>query len=135
MPHELKNISPGDIVFISEREVHRNVLFGPFHVTEPNRDGVVIRNRVGMWADIDRVRTPQENLATWAIVEGYTWCLFFDRTLVDQISIVWPNQWQLLNVELPAWGHVSGEDAEKLIEFAANNQVEAREFMMRHGIW
>ena len=133
MPRELKGIAVGDLVFISEREVHRNVLFGPFYVTD-RRQGVVVKSRSGMWCEVDTVRTPPEKLPYWAVLEGFSWCLFFDSTLADRVSIVWPNQWKALGLELPPWGLVRGENAPKLTEYAAANEVEAKDFMKRHEI-
>lgn len=133
MPLELKRISPGDLVFISEKEVHRNVLFGPFYVTS-HRKGVVVKSRKGLWSEVDVERTPREELPYWALMEGFTWCLFFDSTLADRISIVWPNQWRALGLDLPPWGLVQGENAPKLTEYAAANEVEAKDFMRRHEI-
>jgi len=63
------------------------------------------------------------------------WCLLFDKTLSDRISIVWPHNWQTLSVNLPPWGLVKGDDANKLIDFSIANEIEAREFLQRHDVW
>ena len=79
MPHELKRIEIEDLVFISEREVHRNILFGPFYVTD-RPDGIVAKSQSGMWCEVDTKRSRPEKLPYWAVVEGFSWCLFFDST-------------------------------------------------------
>jgi hypothetical protein len=134
MPIELANIKTGDIVFISEKDVSNNALFGPFYVVS-NRPPIVIKQRKGLWVEIDIKKTQPKDIAYWVEFENMTWCLLFDKTLADKISIVWPYDWSKLNLELPPWGAVSGKDAAKLINFAVRNEVEAKEFLKRHGAW
>ena len=133
MPDELAKIKTGDIVFISEREISNNALFGPFYVVN-NRPPVVIKNRNGSWVEIDIKKTSPKDIAYWVAFEKRTWCLLFDNTLSDKISIVWPYNWSKLRVKLPPWGKVSGNDAAKLIDFAIKNEVEAKEFLDRHNV-
>jgi hypothetical protein len=134
MPVELAKIKAGDIVFISEKEISNNALFGPFYVVK-DRPPVVIKKRKGSWAEIDTNRTSPRNMAYWVEFENRIWCLLFDKTLSDRVSIVWPYNWSKLNLNLPSWGAVSGDDAVKLIDFAANNEVEAKEFLKSHDVW
>lgn len=134
MPAELAKIKAGDIVFISEKEISNNALFGPFYVVN-DRPPVVIKKRNGSWAEIDTKKTSPKDMAYWVEFENRTWCLLFDKTLSDRLSVVWPYNWSKLKVNLPSWGAVSGEDATKLIDFALNNEIEAREFLKRHDVW
>ena len=134
MPAELANIKAGDIVFISEKEISNNALFGPFHVVN-NRPLVVVKQRKGSWVEIDTKKTPPKEMAYWVEFENRPWCILFDKTLSDKISIVWPYNWSSLNLNLPSWGAVSGKDAEKLIDFATANEIEAKEFLSRHNAW
>ena len=133
MPRECLNARAGDIVFISEREVSKNALFGPFFIVD-QRPSIVFNNRHGAWVNIDANKTPAGELAYWVELEKRSWCLLFDNTLSDRISIVWPNDWSKLRVKLPSWGVVSEDDSAKLIEFAVVNQIKAREFLQRH-LW
>jgi len=48
MPKELLSIRYGDIVFISEKELSNNLLFGPFYVAK-GRSGVVWDKQKGSW--------------------------------------------------------------------------------------
>jgi hypothetical protein len=134
MPFELTQIRAGDIVFISERDVSNNALFGPFYVVN-TRPPIVAKQRIGSWVEIDTKKTPRDDRAYWVEFENRTWCLLFDKTLYDKISIVWPYNWSELNLNLPSWGAVSGNDAAKLIDFAIQNEVEAKEFLRRHDAW
>lgn len=134
MPIQLAKIKSGDIVFISEKEISNNALFGPFYVTN-NREPIIVKNKKGSWAEIDTKKTPQKELAYWVEFENRTWCLLFDKTLSDKISIVWPYNWSKLRVNLPSWGEVSGEDASKLLDFAIENEIEAKEFLKRHNVF
>lgn len=134
MPAELAKIKAGDIVFISEKEISNNALFGPFYVIN-NRPPVVVKNKNGSWVEIDTKKTSPKDIAYWVEFEKRTWCLLFDNTLSDKISIVWPYNWLKLRVKLPSWGKVSGDDAAKLIDFAMKNEVEAKEFLERHNVW
>lgn len=134
MPIELANIKAGDIVFISEREISNNALFGPFYVVN-SRPPVVIKQRKGSWVEIDTRETSQQDMAYWVEFENRSWCILFDKTLSNRISIVWPYNWSRLNLKLPSWGAVSGIDANKLIDFAIENEIEAMEFLQRHDVW
>ncbi|GBE05918.1 hypothetical protein BMS3Abin10_01559 [bacterium BMS3Abin10] len=134
MPRDLANIKTGDIVFISEREISNNALFGPFYVVD-NRPTVVVKRRKGSWIEIDTEKTSHENIAYWVEFEKRSWCMLFDDTLSNRISIVWPYNWSRLNLQLPSWGAVSSNDAIKLIDFAIENEVEAREFLRSHDVW
>jgi hypothetical protein len=133
MPREFLNAKAGDMVFISEREISRNALFGPFYIVDEH-PLIVYRERRGAWVNIDAAKTPAAEIAYWVEFEKRSWCLLFDKTLTDRISIVWPNNWAGLRVDLPSWGLVRGEDADKLIQFAISNQIEAREFFRRHDL-
>jgi hypothetical protein len=133
MPIELAQIKAGDIVFISEKEISKNALFGPFYVVN-NRKSVVVKKKNGLWAEIDTKKTLRTEIAYWVEFENRTWCLLFDKTLSDQISIVWPYNWSKLSLSLPPWGAVSGEDATKLLDFAIENEIEAKEFLKRHNV-
>lgn len=133
MPNNLSNIGQGDIVFISERDVFRNALIGPFYVSN-NREGLIFERRLGGWLEI----LPKKcscKLPYWIEVENRHWCIIFDKTLSDKISIVWPYNWRDLNVNLPSWGIVTGKDAHTLIEYATANEQEAKDFFKRHGVW
>ena len=134
MPSELLSISEGDIVFISEKELSNNALFGPFYVTK-ERDGIVHKKQKGCWIFINPECSIE--LADWVKSEKRYWCLLFDKTLIKRISIVWPNNWRNLNLSLPSWGLVTGPDSLKLIDFAVQNRHEqkTREFLGRHVIW
>lgn len=134
MPIELARIEAGDIVFISEKEISNNALFGPFYVVN-NRPPVVVKQRNGSWLEIDTKKTSPKDMAYWVEVENRTWCLLFDKILSDRISIVWPYNWSKLKLNLPSWGAVSGDDAAKLIDFATDNEIEAKEFFKRHDVW
>ena len=134
LPIDLARIQAGDIVFISEKEISNNALFGPFYVVN-NRSPIVVKNRKGSWAEIDVKKTSPEEMAYWVNFENWYWCLLFDKTLSDKISIVWPYNWSRLKLKLPSWGAVSGIDSEKLIDFAIENEIEAKDFFRRHGIW
>jgi hypothetical protein len=134
MPLELANIREGDVVFISEKEVSDNALFGPFYVVN-SHPSVFIRQRKGSWVEIDTHRTLAQDIAYWVEFENRKWCLLFDKTLSDKISIVWPYNWPQLKLDLPSWGAVSGDDAAKLMGFAIMNEVEAKEFLKRHDAW
>jgi hypothetical protein len=133
MPLALLNAQVGDIVFISEKEVSKNALFGPFYIVA-DRPPIVWKSRKGVWVNIDTVKTPPREIAYWVEVERKNWCLLFDKVLIDRISIVWPKHWSTLKVNLPSWGIVEGEDADKLMHFASANQEEARDFFKRHGL-
>jgi hypothetical protein len=134
MPRELLEARAGDIVFISEREVSKNALFGPFYIVD-DRPSIVCKSRKAAWVNIDTNKTPSGEIAYWVDLERRNWCLLFDKTLSDRISIVWPYDWSRLRVDLPSWGLVKGDDAAKLIQFALANEVEAREFLRRHDVW
>jgi hypothetical protein len=134
MPRELAGIRTGDIVFISEREVSNNALFGPFYVIS-DRPHVFTGQRQGSWAEIDTQRTHINDRAYWVEFEKRKWCLLFDMTLLDKISIVWPYHWSRLRLNLPSWGAVSGEDSDNLLDFAIRNEEEARAFLRRHDVW
>lgn len=134
MPKEFHQAQVGDLVFISEKEVSRNALFGPFYIIN-ERAPIAISGRSGAWVNVNARKTPQREIAYWVEMEKRTWCLLFDKTLSDLISIVWPNDWSKLKVSLPSWGLVTGDDAGKLVEFAVKNQVIAREFLKRHNVF
>jgi len=134
MPIDLAKIQAGDIVFISEKEISKNALFGPFYVVN-NRPPISLKNRKGSWVEIDVKKTSPKEMAYWVEFENRPWCILFDKTLSDKISIVWPYNWSRLKLNLPSWGAVSGNDSEKLIDFAVENEIEAKEFFRRHEIW
>ena len=134
LPPEFREAQAGDIVFISEKETSKNALFGPFYLVD-NRPPIVIKSRKGAWLNVDVSRTPPSELAYWVELEKRDWCLLFDKTLADRLSIVWPNNWAQLKVNLPSWGLVKGDDAMKLLDFAIKNETEARDFMTQHGVW
>ncbi|MBI5192011.1 MAG: hypothetical protein HZA08_01060 [Nitrospirae bacterium] len=134
LPRELSLINTGDIVFISERETSNNTLFGPLYVVE-NRRGVIARSKRGAWINIDINRSSQSELAYWVELEGRHWCLLFDKTLLDKISVVWPQNWIELNVELPSWGLIIEPNASRLIDFALNNELDSKKFLREHGIF
>jgi hypothetical protein len=120
-----QKIQAGNIIFISEKEISKNALFGPFYIVN-NRPPIVIKNRKGSWVEIDMEKTSPKEIAYWVEFENRPWCILFDKTLSDKISIVWPYNWSSLNLNLPSWGAVKGDDAEKLIDFAIENEIEAR---------
>jgi len=134
MPIDLAKIQAGDIVFISEKELSKNALFGPFYVVN-NRPPIIIKNRKGSWVEIDVKKTSSKEMAYWVEFENRPWCILFDKTLSDKISIVWPYNWSKLKLNLPSWGAVSGSDSRKLLDFALSNEIEAKEFLQRHDIW
>ena len=134
LPSEFNEVKPGDIVFISEREVSNNALFGPFYVVK-ERPGIAYKSRKGTWVEIDTKKTPPEEIAYWVELEKRNWCLLFDKILSERISIVWPYNWNTLNVNLPSWGLIKEEDAGKLVDFSLKNEIEAREFFKRHNVW
>jgi hypothetical protein len=134
MPIELAKIQAGDIVFISEKEISKNALFGPCYVVN-NRPPIVIKNRKGSWVEIDVKKTPPKDIAYWVEFENRPWCILFDKTLSDKISIVWPYNWSKLDLNLPPWGVISGSDAGKLIDYAIANEIEAKEFLQHHKVW
>ena len=134
MPKGFHEAKVGDIVFISEREVSRNALFGPFYIVN-DRPPITFNSRKGVWVNINEKKTPPKEIAYWVELEKRNWCLLFDKTLSDRISIVWPHNWQTLSVNLPPWGLVKGDDANKLIDFSIANEIEAREFLQRHDVW
>jgi hypothetical protein len=125
LPPELVSIREGDVVFISEKEISNNALFGPFYVVA-NRPSIAINQRKGLWVEINAHKTAPEEIAYWVLFEGRKWCLLFDKTLSDRISIVWPYHWSQLKVNLPPWGKVSGVDASKLMDFAIRNEVRSQ---------
>lgn len=131
MPAELLGIELGDMVFISERDVSNNALFGPFYVVD-DRTGIKAKEKRGCWFNIDGQKSTASELAYWVDVENRFWCLLFDKVLTDRISVVWPHNWKSLNVNLPPWGQISEDVANKLREFALENQEEAQEFLKRH---
>lgn len=133
LPREFIEARAGDIVFISEREVANNALFGPFYIVS-DRAPIVFETRINMWGKIDTTNTPATEIAYWVEFENRKWCLLFDLVLSDKISIVWPYNWSALRVNLPPWGLVTGADADKLLHFAITNEVEAREFFRRHNL-
>jgi hypothetical protein len=133
MPRNFLDAQAGDIVFISERAVANNALFGPFYIVE-DRSPIVFETRSNMWGKIDTARTPITEIAYWVEIENRKWCLLFDKLLSERISIVWPYNWAALNVNLPPWGLVTGDDADKLLNFAIANEVEASEFFRRHNL-
>lgn len=132
-PRELTLAKSGDIVFISVKECRENVLVGPFYIID-DRPPIVIKSRNGAWVNIDVNQTPKNECAYWVKGENRDWCLLFDKTLADRISVVWPRNWAGLQVNLPSWGLVNGDDAIKLLEFAMRNEEEAREFLKRHDV-
>lgn len=133
LPRELYNVKEGDMVFVSEFEVN-NVLFGPFYVVR-NRVGIVGSNH-GLWVEIDHEQSDQHELAYWVTSDRYNYCLLFEKLLAKNFSIVQPYHWNELNVHLPSWGKIEQAAAEKLVEFSlqTNHQVEAREFLRKHGV-
>lgn len=133
LPRELLDARAGDIVFISEKEVSKNALFGPFYIVN-SRPLIVYKDKKGAWVNIDTDRTPSSEIAYWVKFENRHWCLLFDKVLSDKISIVWPYNWSTLSLNLPSWGLITGEDAGKLIDFALANEIEASEFLKRHNL-
>ncbi len=109
MPAELFEIKAGDIVYISEREVSKNALFGPFYVVN-DRPPIVVNNRTGSWVEVDTKKTPLKDIAYWVELENRKWCILFDKTLSNRISILWSYDLSKLKVNLPSWGAVSRED-------------------------
>ncbi len=87
MPAELLRIEPGDMVFISERDVSKNALFGPFYVVD-QRPGIIAKEKKGCWLNVDVQRSIASELAYWVEVESFAWCVLFDKTLIDRISVV-----------------------------------------------
>ena len=69
MPIELAKIQSGDIVFISEKEISNNALFGPFYVVN-SRPPIAVKNRKGSWVEIDVNKTPPEEIAYWVEFEN-----------------------------------------------------------------
>lgn len=134
LPSELRSASEGDIVFISEKEVSRNALFGPLYIVG-NAEGIVPLKKYGAWYEVDTKKSDQNRLAYWVDFEGRNHCLLFDSQLNDRISIVWPSDWAKLNISLPSWGLVSGDDASKLVEYAVRNEQESKEFFRKHKFW
>ena len=134
MPKELLEARNGDLVFISEKEVSKNALFGPFYIVG-ERPPIVYKNRKNAWVNIDTNKTPSKEIAYWVDFEKRYWCLLFDKTLADRISIVWPYNWASLNLNLPPWGVVGTKAASELVKFASENEVEAKEFLKRHDVW
>jgi hypothetical protein len=132
MPRELRNISEGDIVFISER-IKYNVLMGPFYVVRKHNN-IVQKKTYGYWVEIDKRRNQTDDVAYWAIYNGFVYCIFFDKLLKKEISIVWPYMWRKLGVQLPSWGLVKNDDARKLLHFAANNYEDPEKFFQKHNI-
>jgi hypothetical protein len=131
LPKEFINISLGDIVFISEKEVSHNALFGPFYVTD-SRAGITGKN-IGKWLEIDTYQSDRNELAYWVEMEKRYYCLLFDLTLIDKISIIWPQDWSRLQLKLPAWGLVEENEAKKLVDFAVNHEQDVMEFLKRHS--
>lgn len=134
LPHELRSASEGDIVFISEKKVSGNALFGPLYIVGKN-EGVVPVKKHGFWVEIDSKKSDPKALAYWVELEKRNYCLLFDRVLIDRISIVWPKDWMKLNLQLPSWGVVNDENSHKLIDFAVANELEARLFFQKHKFW
>lgn len=134
MPSDLHRASHGDIIFISEKEIANNALFGPFYIVN-ERPPISYKSRRGAWVNIDSKKTPAKEIAYWVEFENRAWCLLFDKTLSDRISIVWPYDWLNLQIELPPWGLVKEDDAAKLMSFARNNEIEAQEFLRKHNVW
>lgn len=132
MPKEFFDIKVGDLVFVSELRVTKNALFGPFYVVK-NRPGIKGQN-YGTWIEIDYKESKYEELAYWVEIERKNYCILFDKLLAQQISIVWPQHWRALNVNLPSWGLVKDKDAQKLVDFSLQkeHQEKARDFLNRH---
>ncbi|WP_286352212.1 hypothetical protein [Geobacter sulfurreducens] len=131
MPPELRSATDGDIVFISERKISGNALFGPLYVVG-NRQGIVPIKKLGSWVEIDVGKSDPKELAYWVDLEKRNYCLLFDKVLSDKISIVWPTDWARIGLQLPAWGIVTDDNAHKLIDFAVANEQEARSFFQKH---
>ncbi len=134
LPHELRSASEGDIVFISEKKVSSNALFGPLYIVGKN-DGVAPIRKHGSWVEIDANNSDPKALAYWVELEKRNFCLLFDRVLIDKISIVWPKDWVHIGLQLPSWGLVNDDNASKLIDFAIKNEQEAKDFLKKHGFW
>lgn len=134
LPIEFRSAAEGDIVFISEKEVSGNALFGPFYIVG-NRKGIVPAKKHGVWVEIDTKQSEPKELAYWVEFEGRNYCLLFDRVLIDKISIVWPYDWARLGLKMPAWGLINDQNAQKLIDFALNNEQEAITFFKKHNFW
>lgn len=96
MPKELLSIREGDIVFISEKEISNNALFGPFYVVS-KRPGIIPKSSKGLWTEIDTEKSLKLEVPYWAEIEKMNWCISFDKTLIDKISVVWPKDWRSLN--------------------------------------
>jgi len=133
LPNELHSATEGDIVFISERKVSGNALFGPLYIVRSNQGVVPARNH-GTWVEINTKKSDPKALAYWVELEKRNFCLLFDSVLSDKISIVWPHDWQKLGLELPSWGLVDYQNASKLIDFALKNEQEAKDFFIKHRI-
>jgi len=134
LPDSMKHIQIGDIVFISEKEISGNALFGPFYVVN-TKEGVVSNSKVGCWNNIDLKQSDYSKLAYWVELEKWTWCLLFDITLLNQISVVWPRNWRELHLNLPPWGQIPASEAKKLLDFSIENQINAKEFFRIHDIY
>ncbi|TGU71526.1 hypothetical protein E4633_14530 [Geomonas terrae] len=134
LPSELRSAADGDIVFISERKISGNALFGPLYIVA-NRQGVVPARKFGSWVEIDVRRSDPKELAYWVDLEKRNYCLLFDKVLSDRISIVWPNDWVRIGLQLPSWGIVTDDNAHKLIDFAISNEQEAQSFFQKHNFW
>ncbi len=134
LPPELRSASVGDIVFISERKICGNALFGPLYIVG-SRQGIVPAKNFGSWVEINVRKSDAKELAYWVDLEKRNYCLLFDKLLSDRISIVWPNDWARIGIQLPPWGIVTDENAHKLIDFAVANEQEARSFFQKHRFW
>jgi hypothetical protein len=130
MPVKLRNISEGDIVFISER-IKYNVLMGPFYVVKKHSN-IAQKKVYGYWVEVDSKKSKSDDLAYWAKYGPFVYCIFFDKLLRNEISIVWPNKWRHLNVQLPSWGNVNDNDARILLDYATKNYEDPAEFFRKH---
>lgn len=136
LPSSLRNIKEGDIIYISEKEVSNNALFGPFYVIDSSkRPEIIFKGKFGSWIEIDVKRTPRDQRAYWVEFDSFTHCILFDKTLSAELSIVWPKDWYNLGLELPSWGEIPRSEAEKLMKFANKNTEEARDFFKRHNLF
>lgn len=131
LPNDLRNASVGDIVFISEKNVSGGALFGPLYIVN-NAPGIATFKQHGTWVEIDTKKSDPKALAYWVEMEKRNFCLLFDRVLIDKISVVWPQDWLKLGLQLPSWGLVNDENASKLIDFALRNEQEAKDFFSKH---
>jgi len=131
LPHELCSASGGDIVFISEKKVSGNALFGPLYIVG-GKNGAVPAKKHGSWIEIDAKKSDPKTLAYWVELEKRNFCLLFDRVLGDKLSIVWPKDWIHIGLQLPSWGLINDENASKLIDFAIKNEQEAKDFFLRN---